>query len=83
VVWNKKPSLSNSMKMREKMGNELPLVKSATSTLYRELAFLNTTAFSLVTKAGASTIPQDLHKGVGMPSSARSFLIFLGPPRVV
>jgi hypothetical protein len=65
------------------MGNELPLVKSATSTLYREPAFLNTTAFSLVTKSGASTTPRDLHKGVGMPSSARSFLIFLGPPKVV
>jgi hypothetical protein len=52
------------------MGNELPLVKSATSTLYREPVFLNTTAFSLVTKSSASTIPRDLHRGVGMPSSA-------------
>jgi hypothetical protein len=62
---------------------KLPLVKSATSTLYREPTFLNTTAFSLVTKSGASTTPRDLHRGVGMLSSARSFLIFLGPSRVV
>jgi hypothetical protein len=55
------------------MGNELPLVKSATSTLYQEPVFLNTTAFSLVTKSGASTTPRDLHRGVGTPFSARSF----------
>jgi hypothetical protein len=65
------------------MGNELPLVKSTTSTLYQEPAFLNTTAFSLVTKSGASTTPRDLHRGLGIPSSAQSFLIFLGPLRVV
>ena len=65
------------------MGNELPLVKSATSTLYQEPAFFNTTAFSLISKYGASTTPQDVHRGVGMPSSVQSFLIFLRPPRVV
>jgi hypothetical protein len=65
------------------MGNELPLVKSTTSTLYQEPAFLNITTFSLITKSGASTTPRALHKGVGMPSSARSFLIFLGPSRLV
>jgi hypothetical protein len=51
------------------MGNELPLVKSATSTLYREPAFLNTTAFSLVTKSGASTTPRDLHTGLSYRAS--------------
>ena len=65
------------------MGNELPLVKSATSTLYEEPTFLNIIAFSLVTKSGASTIPWALHKGVGMSFYARSLLIFLGPPKVV
>jgi hypothetical protein len=32
VVWKKKPSLSNSVKMRENAGKVLPVVKSSTST---------------------------------------------------
>jgi hypothetical protein len=69
--------------MNEKVGNVLPLIKSATSTLYYDLAFFNTTLFSPITKSATSTILQDQHKDAAIPSSIQSHLIFHGPPKVV